>query len=140
MQDLTPRFAKSAPAALSQLPCRADARSRPTRPRAPARGRAGSSPIVRASPAGSGTDHGSGSAPVRVRGCGGDACSPPLFVAFEKAFGALLRAAKRVDPLVEQRPPALGDRVAALGGTGGGLVPLRGQETLLLEGSQQAVE
>src|SRR6266853_1871215 len=120
-------WAKPARALPALLPCRAGARSHPTRRRAPARGRGGSSPAARANPAGSGTGRGSGSA--RVRSGGGDACSPPL-VPFEKAFGALLRAAQRLDPLVEERAAALGDGVAALRGTGRGLVPLRGEQAL----------
>src|SRR5205823_4022436 len=118
---------------------RAGARSRPRRPRAPARDRGGSSPAARAGRAGSGTGRGNGSGRAR-RGGDGGALSPPLLVACEKAFGALERAAERLDPLLEQLAALGGERVAALRGPGRALVPLRADEPLLLECPQQAIE
>src|SRR5207244_3789715 len=103
----------------------------------PARDRAGTTRAARATLDGSGTAGGNGA--VRTGG-DRDACSPPLLVAFEKACGAVLRAAERLDPVVEQVQPVLGDRVAALGGAGGVLVPLGGDELFLLEAAQQPVE
>src|SRR6201997_5918234 len=114
--------------------CRAGARSRPRRPRAAARGRAGSSPAARAAPGDWGSLRGTGSAGRPSRGDGG-AWSPPSFVAFEKPLCALLRDAQRRGPLVEQLPAAVGGRIRALA-----VAPRRGDEAFLLEGPQQAVE
>src|SRR5262249_22658903 len=70
----------------------------------------------------------------------GGACSPPLLVPFEKAGGALLGALQRLDPVVEQPFARRRDGVAALRGTGGGVVPFRRDESFLLEPAQQPVE
>src|SRR2546421_9903896 len=61
--------------------------------------------------------------------------SPPFVVTSEKLFDPCVRAPQRLGPLVEQLQPALGDRIGALSA-----VPGRGDELLLLERAQQAVE
>src|SRR5207247_9737567 len=101
-----------APAVARRGRGRGDARSHPTRRRAPARGRGGSSPGARAGRAGSETGRGNGSARDRADGrSDGGACSPPFLVACEKSSGAFLRAAQGVDPLLEEQSTLLGERV-----------------------------
>jgi hypothetical protein len=67
-------------------------------------------------------------------------CSPPFFESLEKLGGALLRAAQRLDPVVEEVRAGGRERVATLRGTGGGLVPLRRDEAFLLERAEEPVE
>src|SRR5204862_5211408 len=71
---------------------------------------------------------------------GADALSPPLLVPIEKALRSLLRAAEGLDPVLEQAQAVLGERIAALRRAGRAGIPFRGDDALLLEGAQQAVE
>src|SRR5215216_1599952 len=67
-------------------------------------------------------------------------CSPPFLVAVEKRSDRPLRAAQRVDPRVEDAAALVGELVGALRGAGQLVAPLGGDEALLLEGAQEAVE
>src|SRR5215211_2582927 len=67
-------------------------------------------------------------------------CSPPFLVALEKRPDRPLRAAQRLGPRVEDAAALVGELVGALRGAGQLVAPLGGDEALLLEGAQEAVE
>ena len=66
--------------------------------------------------------------------------SPPLVVASEIEVDAVARVGERGGPAVEGGAAVRGDLVGALRRPGHGLVPLAGDEALLLERAQDAVE
>jgi len=63
-----------------------------------------------------------------------------LLVPIEEGRDELLIRAQGLGPAVEQAPAFLGERVDPLGGSGRVVAPLGGDDSVLLEGAQDAVE
>jgi hypothetical protein len=63
-----------------------------------------------------------------------------LFVPLCKGGDLLFDLPEGADPQIEDALPRIGQDIDPLGGTGGFVVPARGDEALALEGAEDAIE